>query len=178
MSICKGYSPYKGYTLCKMADFQHRLISRIFGFFSSGFLHRISPMRIQNRFWHFLSNLKFWSKLSNCKGYSPCKGYRLCKVLDFQHRLISGIFGVFSSSFFAQNYSNVNTESILTCFRQFKILAQIEYFARAIAHTKAIHFARWPIFNMVSFLEYSVFFRSVFCTELLQCEYRIDFDMF
>ena len=93
-------------------------------------------------------------------------------MADFQHRLISGIFGVFSSRFFAQNYSNVNTESILTCFRQFKILAQIEYFA------KAIDFARWPIFNIVSFLEYLVFFRTVFCTELLQCEYRIDFDMF
>ena len=57
-------------------------------------------------------------------------------MADFQHRLISGIFGVFSSRFFAQNYSNVNTESILTCFRQFKILAQIEYFAKAIAHGK------------------------------------------
>ena len=32
--ICKGYS------LCMMADFQNGLISRIFGVFSSGFLHR------------------------------------------------------------------------------------------------------------------------------------------
>ena len=71
----------------------------------------------------------------------------------------------------------MNTGSILTCLRQFKILAQIEYFAKAIVHAKAIHFARWPIFNMVSFLEYLVFFRAVFCTELVQCEYRIDFDM-
>ena len=72
----------------------------------------------------------------------------------------------------------MNIESILTCFRQLKILAQIEYFAKAIAHAKAIDFARWPIFNIVSFLEYFMFFRAVFCTELLQCEYRIDFDMF
>ena len=56
----------------------------------------------------------------------------------------------------------MNTESILTCFRQLKILAQIEYFAKAIAHAKAIDFARWPIFNIVSFLEYLVFFRAVF----------------
>ena len=72
----------------------------------------------------------------------------------------------------------MNTESILTCFRQFKYLAQSEYFAKAIAHAKAIDFARLPIFNIVSFLEYLKFFRAVFCTELHQCEYRIDFDMF
>ena len=72
----------------------------------------------------------------------------------------------------------MNTESILTYFRQFKILAQIEYFAKAIAHAKAIDFARWPIFYIVSFLEYLVFFRAVFCAKLLQSEYRIDFDMF
>ena len=72
----------------------------------------------------------------------------------------------------------MNTESILTYFRQLKILAQIEYFAKAIAHAKAIDYARRPILNIVSFLEYLVFFRAVFCKELLQCEYRIDFDMF
>ena len=30
----------KGYSFCKMADFQNGLISRIFGVFSSGFFHR------------------------------------------------------------------------------------------------------------------------------------------
>ena len=29
-----------GYTLCMMVDFQNALISRMFGVFSSGFLHR------------------------------------------------------------------------------------------------------------------------------------------
>ena len=72
----------------------------------------------------------------------------------------------------------MNTESILTYFRQFKIVGQIEYFAKAIAHAKAIDFARWPIFYIVSFLEYLMFFRAVSSTELLQCEYRIDFDIF
>ena len=59
-------------------------------------------------------------------------------MADFQHRLISGIFTVFFEQFFAQNYSNVNTEWILKCFREFKILAKIEYFAKAIAHAKAL----------------------------------------
>ena len=31
---------------------------------------------------------------------------------------------------------------------------------------------------MVSFLEYLVFFRAVFCTELLEITCRMDFDMF
>ena len=72
----------------------------------------------------------------------------------------------------------LNAQSILTCFRKFTFLAQIKYFAKAIAHAKLTAFARWPIFNIVSFLEYLMFFRVVFCTELLQCEYRIDFDTF
>ena len=47
--LTQGYSAYGGsylwapgkvYSLCKMADFQNRLISRIFGVFSSAFLHR------------------------------------------------------------------------------------------------------------------------------------------
>ena len=73
----------------------------------------------------------------------------------------------------------MNTESIFTCFREFKFLAQIKYFAKAIAHAKAIAFARWPIFNIVSFLGYLVFFRGVvFRTEQVQCEYRIEFVTF
>ena len=31
---------WMGYSLCMMADFENALISRIFGFFSSGFLYR------------------------------------------------------------------------------------------------------------------------------------------
>ena len=36
------YSLCMGYCLCKMADFQNGLIYRIFGVFSSAFLHRIN----------------------------------------------------------------------------------------------------------------------------------------
>ena len=86
-------------------------------------------------------------------------------MADFQTRLISGIVGVFSSFFFAQSISNKLAESILNCFNQFKFLAQIENFAMAIAHVKAIAFARWPIFRIVSFLDYLVFLRAVFCIE-------------
>ena len=79
-------------------------------------------------------------------------------MTDFQHRLISGTFDVFSSGFL-HRITPIRTDSIFTCFRQLKILAQIEYFAKAIAHAKAIDFV---IFNIVSFLEYGRF--------LLQCD--------
>ena len=79
-------------------------------------------------------------------------------MADFVNRLSSGIFGVFLGRFLAQNYSNVNTELSLTCFREFKVLAQIKHFAKAMAHAKALAFARWPTFIIVSFQEYLVFF--------------------
>ena len=50
---------------------------------------------------------------------------------------------------------------MMTCFLEFSFLTRSEDFARAIA------FALWPIFKMVSFLEYLVFFGAVFCTEQL-----------
>ena len=42
----------------------------------------------------------------------------------------------------------------------------------------AIAFEWWPIFKMVSFLEYLVFFGAVFCTEELEMICRMDFKMF
>ena len=46
-----------GYSLCMMADFQNVLISRIFGVFSSGFLHRTTLNDLYNGFlpvsWNF-----------------------------------------------------------------------------------------------------------------------------
>ena len=73
-------------------------------------------------------------------------------MADFQNGLISRIFGVFSSGFFAQNNSHVLLESFLARFWPFEIVTQTDHFAKSIA------FARWPIFKMVSFLEYLCFF--------------------
>ena len=39
-----------GYSLCMMADFQSALISRIFGVFLSGFLHRTTVNDLKNGF--------------------------------------------------------------------------------------------------------------------------------
>ena len=40
------------------------------------------------------------------------------------------------------------------------------------------HLREWPIFKMLSFLEYFVFFRAVFCTEQLYMICRMDLNMF
>ena len=98
----KGYSLCTGYSLCKMADFQNGLISRIFGVFSSGFLHRTTLVCLLICFSHFFRHFNFWPKLISrtfFKGYCLCMGYSLRKMADFQNRLISRIFGVPSSSF-------------------------------------------------------------------------------
>ena len=134
------------YSLCTMADFQNRLISRIFDVFSGGFLHRTTVMRLKNRSSHVFLNFNFWPKLtilprhddrfSKSSDFSNilcfltrffaqsnsnvikeivfrmfllisifdvkwpfCQGYSLCTLADVQNRLISRIFGVFSSGF-------------------------------------------------------------------------------
>ena len=46
-------------------------------------------------------------------------------------------------------------------------LGQSDRFAQTIALAWALAFARRPISQIVSFLEYLVFFRAVFCTEQL-----------
>ena len=68
---------------------------------------------------------------------------------------------LFFKKFFAQNSFNGVVESISACFLEFYFLAQRRNFAWAIT------FGKWPIFKMVLFLEYLVFFRGSFCTELL-----------
>ena len=55
---------------------------------------------------------------------------------------------------------------------------QNSHFAKAIALAWAIGFARWPIFKFVSFLEYLVFFRAVFCIQQLKCSCGMPFSIF
>ena len=64
-------------------------------------------------------------------------------MADFKNGLISRMFGVFSSGFFAQNNSNVLVESLFERFWPFEFLSQTDHFAKSIA------FARWAIFKMV-----------------------------
>ena len=61
-----------GYSLCMMADFQNGLISRIFGVFSSGFLHRIFLMICRMDFDRFVRLLICDPRWGFCMGYSLC----------------------------------------------------------------------------------------------------------
>ena len=86
-------------------------------------------------------------------------------MADFQNRLIYRIFGVFSSCFLHRTTLNVLLEGVFACFLHFYFLNQTDHFAKAIAFAWATAFARWPIFKIVSFLEYLVLSRAVFSKE-------------
>ena len=82
-----------GYRLTKMEDLQNALISRLFGVFARGFLHRTTLCIPQNHFHHVFAKKKL-------KITCPfCMGYRLTKMEDLQNALISRLFGVFARGF-------------------------------------------------------------------------------
>ena len=72
------------------------------------------------------------------------------------------------------------------CTEQLKMICRMDFdmffgiliFDESQDFAWAISFAWWPIFKMISFLEYLVFFGAVFCTEQLKMICRMDFDMF
>ena len=149
-----------------MADFQNRLISPIFGVFSTGLFHKTTLTWLKNRFSHIFLVLIFEPSWLYCKSYS------LCMMGDFQNRLFSRIFGVFSSGFLHRTTLTWSKKPFLHIFvyfncwpkltiLHFAFLSQADYIAKAIA------FAWWEIFKIVSFLEYLVFSQAVFCTEQL-----------
>ena len=79
-------------------------------------------------------------------------GHSLCMMAVFQNGLISRIFTVFAAVF---------------CTEQLQIICRIDFdifFEILIFNQKSgfcigyIAFASWPIFKMVSFLEYLMFF--------------------
>ena len=83
-------------------------------------------------------------------------------MADFQNCLISRTFGVFWSSFFAHNKCNVLVEWFFACFWQILFFTQSDQFAKVIAFAWTILFAKWPIFKIVSFVEYLVFLERFF----------------
>ena len=131
----------KGYSLCKMADFQNRLISRIFGVFSSGFLHRTTLIFLYNRVVHVFGHFNFWPKLSILTHHwnpfqflSPLswvkpwsqlikekapnirEDYSLCKMADFEKWSHFSNIWYFFQRFFAQNNSNLLVQPCCACF--------------------------------------------------------------
>ena len=82
-----------GYRLTKMEDLQNALISRLFGVFAGGFLHRTTLCIPQNHFQHVFAKKKVENHLRIFHGYS------FTKMEDLQNALISRLFGVFARGF-------------------------------------------------------------------------------
>ena len=87
-------------------------------------------------------------------------------MADFRNCFISPIFVAFSSGFLTQKHYNNLVECFFACFWHFKFLTQSDHFAKAMDFALAIAFVRWPIFEIVSFLQYLLLFRAVFHTKL------------
>ena len=126
----------QGYGLWTMANVQNRLTSRIFGVFSSGSLHKTTLMWLKNRFLHVFLNFNFLPKLTTL----PVQDDRFSKSSHFSN------IWCFLKRLYAQNNSNVKKESFFTGFSEFLFLTQTDHFEKAVA------FARWPIFKIISFL--------------------------
>ena len=85
----------------------------------------------------FFAFLIFDPNLPFCKGYSLCMDYSLCKMAAFQNGLISRIFGVFSSGFFAKNNCYVLVEYLvffLAAFSGEQFQCSIEWFFACFWH--------------------------------------------
>ena len=88
-------------------------------------------------------------------------------MADFENRLISRIFGVFSSGVLHRTTLVFSYNRFAHVFGHFLFLTQTDPLANAIAFAWPIASARRLIFKIVSFVEYSVFFPAVFGTEQL-----------
>ena len=62
-----------GYGVTKMEDLQNALISRVFGVFASGFLHRTTLYIPQNHFQHVFAKKKLKITCTFCMGYGLTK---------------------------------------------------------------------------------------------------------
>ena len=102
-----------GYRLTKMEDLQNALISRLFGVFARGFLHRRILCIPQNHFQHVFAKKKVENNLPILHGQNLQKTYQNRGSSKCSH--ISTIW-CFCTRFFAQNNSMHSVESFSACF--------------------------------------------------------------
>ena len=99
-----------GYRLSKMEDLQNAPISRLFGVFARGFLHRTSLCIPQNHFQHVFAKKKVENNLPSLHGLQTYQNGGSSKCSH-----ISTIW-CFCTRFFAQNNSMHSVESFSACF--------------------------------------------------------------
>ena len=105
-----------GYRLTKMEDLQNALISRLFGVFAGGFLHRTTLCIPQNHFQHVFAKKKVENELPILHGLQTYENGGSSKCSH-----ISTIW-CFCRRFFAQNNSMHSVESFSACFCEKKKL--------------------------------------------------------
>ena len=105
-----------GYRLTKMEDLQNALISRLFGVFARGFLHRTTLCIPQNHFQHVFAKKKVENNLAILHGLQTYQNGGSSKCSH-----ISTIW-CFCTRFFAQNNSMRSVESFSACFCEKKNL--------------------------------------------------------
>ena len=98
------------YRLTKMEDLQNALISRLFGVFARGFLHRTTLCIPQNHFQHVFAKKKVENNLPILHGLQTYENGGSSKCSH-----ISTIW-CFWTRFFAQNNSMHSVESFSACF--------------------------------------------------------------
>ena len=75
-----------------------------------------------------------------------------------------GLTDIFTSQTYEHIFASLRVPDWVLLY--FKLKTRLPYDAQlTAAKLNYINFARWSIFKMVSFLEYLVFFRALFCTE-------------
>ena len=104
-----------GYRLTKMEDLQNALISRLFGVFARGCLHRTTLCIPQNHFQHVFAKKKVENNLLILHGlqtYQNGGSSKCCHISTIQ---------CFCTWFFAQNNSTHSVESFSACFCEKKL---------------------------------------------------------
>ena len=146
--FCKGYSP------CMMADFQNRLISRTFGVFSIGFLHRTTLTWLKNRFLHVFLNFEFLTQTDYFAKAIAFAWWPIFKIVSFLEYLVS------LSSGLLQKTTLTWLKNLLS-----HVFLNVNFWPKLTIFQRLLPPAWLPIFKIVSFLEDLVFSQSFFCTE-------------
>ena len=81
----------------------------------------------------------------SCKGYSPCKDYSLCKMVSLGQKLKNA--KQMLKKILQKRYSCSVQKAALkrTKYSRNETILKIGHLAKAIAHAKAIAFAKWSV---------------------------------
>ena len=147
---------FKGYSLCKSPIFKMVSFLEYLVFFQRVFCTELFQSACTIDFCMFFRILIFDPNRQFGKGYSLCKMADFFKMVSFLEYLV-----FFQRVFCTELFQSACRIDFCMFFR-ILIFDPNRQFGKGYSLCKMADF-----FKMVSFLEYLVFFRAVFCTELL-----------